>query len=55
MEENNIVKDGRLLQDLILLQIAQTKQLLEIKQMLESLIKQEQPKEQKPKAWEKFL
>ena len=48
-------KNHPLLQDLILLQIAQTKQLLEIKEMLKSLIKQEEPKEKKEPEYAKYL
>ncbi len=44
-----------LLQELTILQVAMAKKILRIEEMLESLIKQEQPIEQKPKPWEKFL
>ncbi len=52
MEQN---QTNLILQELTLLQIAMAKKILKIEEMLQSLIKQEEPKEQKPKVWEKFL
>ena len=48
-------KNHPLLEELIILQMATLKQTVQVRELLQSLIKQDEPKEQKPKPWEKFL